>query len=662
MKNFKKVLSSVLALVLSASILPSTFAEGEETPVQPNVLLFRDYEDYTKGADPFNGSKVYGTFGAKGDASFHKAGTVKERSEGKGVQFNTSSKGTVNNGIGNSAVLSTPITSGRVYVAFDVSAKTDTEFDAQDGTSSEGFDAGNKGVSKSVQTESVVSDWAESDVAGEVLISETKEAVTGGTKTVAVYEVTEITEDETTGVKTTSRYTKTVTTTPALVDHQNYLRLNTHGNQDLYLRFSTQHSKNMDLGDDSGTTLCRTLVDTKVHRIEWLIDLTNDMSYAYVDGEQIASKAWTYDISQIQIVLTNGIGYWDNFIMVHYPDNAENTFSMSDAGGYNWRKQALTVDFNSDAKTTVDDTTAYEAPYPIVISDCDDKETIKVETVADYITVKNSAGEEVLVESVEPAKASGHYDIILKNGLTIGETYTVSVKSGLTDITGAEVDTTATANITNIESDIWHDYDFEDTAKPSDWNAKGTDYRVQADMGKYGKGMALKQDKTAGVRFNVGKVLNTGKINISFDYMDDEERTGEEHLSFNNGIDRKYVFYMKPNNRFRMAKNSLSGYGDSAKYAAFNDNTLYHLDLFFDFDNLQHKAYVNGEPIATSTLSTANNIENTYWVFDNTCFFDNFKMAKVTEDSFGIQKAYWVGDNAEILFIQKKPETLIKKQ
>lgn len=71
MKNFKKVLSSVLALVLSASILPSTFAEGEETPVQPNVLLFRDYEDYTKGADPFNGSKVYGTFGAKGNASFH---------------------------------------------------------------------------------------------------------------------------------------------------------------------------------------------------------------------------------------------------------------------------------------------------------------------------------------------------------------------------------------------------------------------------------------------------------------------------------------------------------------------------------------------------------------------------------------------------------------
>ena len=134
MKNFKKVLSSVLALVLSASILPSTFAEGEETPIQPNVLLFRDYEDYTKGADPFNGSKVYGTFGAKGDASFHKAATVKERSEGKGIQFNTSSKGTVNNGIGNSAVLSTPITSGSVYVAFDVSAKTEAEFDAQDGT------------------------------------------------------------------------------------------------------------------------------------------------------------------------------------------------------------------------------------------------------------------------------------------------------------------------------------------------------------------------------------------------------------------------------------------------------------------------------------------------------------------------------------------------
>lgn len=198
---------------------------------------------------------------------------------------------------------------------------------------------------------------------------------------------------------------------------------------------------------------------------------------------------------------------------------------------------------------------------------------------------------------------------------------------------------------------VWHDWDFENGVNVKGWLNSGSDPRVTVNHEKYGKGMALTSGKIAKVFYNPGETINSGVVNISFDFMGDSER-GNEILSFNSdgGEDgRKYVFFMDGEDKFKMGKDSLAQWGDSTKVKTFEFGKLYHIDLVFDFERLEYKSYANGELIGTSKLSAENNIQNTYWYFDNSYFFDNFRMSQMSDTSYEVQKQYWTGDYLEVL-------------
>lgn len=203
----------------------------------------------------------------------------------------------------------------------------------------------------------------------------------------------------------------------------------------------------------------------------------------------------------------------------------------------------------------------------------------------------------------------------------------------------------------NTEISVWHDWDFEDTASPSGWVNAGSDDRIIMTHEKYGNGMALTSGKEAKETFTPPQTTNSGVINISYDFIGDDER-GNEIFSFNSYGEedgRKYVFFMTEKNQFKMGKDGLINWGDANKVKDIELNKLYHIDMIFDFDNLKFTSYANGDLIGTSKLSLENNIQNTYWYLNNSYFFDNFRMAKIEEGSYEVQKIHWIGDYLEVL-------------
>lgn len=142
MLKFKKILSTALALALSASCLPmAVMAEGEETiGVEPEILFYRDYEDYAGGNDggtgantPSNARGAFGTYKFAFDGtyvpnSFDNARAV-EGKTGKGFVLNQTQAGINAGAVTYHQNLPASVkgaTSGKLYATFTSEALADT--------------------------------------------------------------------------------------------------------------------------------------------------------------------------------------------------------------------------------------------------------------------------------------------------------------------------------------------------------------------------------------------------------------------------------------------------------------------------------------------------------------------------------------------------------
>ena len=110
MKKYKKTLSAVAALAMMLSLNSVSVLHAEET--QPTVLYFRDYENYTSGSELYQGSYYPASvsMGGNGPANSNSTATT-----GDGIAVD----------IGKHTgppplTLTEPITSGEVYIGFDV--------------------------------------------------------------------------------------------------------------------------------------------------------------------------------------------------------------------------------------------------------------------------------------------------------------------------------------------------------------------------------------------------------------------------------------------------------------------------------------------------------------------------------------------------------------
>ena len=164
MKKFKKILSFITALSMSASLAAPVFADtltvsvdgddilgstvNEEASsgtvdaaVQPEVLVFRDYEDVPATASrwqlaqelAFNQLGNFGTTTLGTNAGVGVDPVVVNGADGKGLRFDTRSSDGATTG-GFASVTTNGYSTGKIYIAFDMQRKSDAELDEQDGT------------------------------------------------------------------------------------------------------------------------------------------------------------------------------------------------------------------------------------------------------------------------------------------------------------------------------------------------------------------------------------------------------------------------------------------------------------------------------------------------------------------------------------------------
>lgn len=110
MKKFKKIFSFFAALTMLAATMPAGFAEESESAgAEPEVLVFRDYEDYAGGLDIASDGKNHGTM------SFlftnYSKSVAADSFDGKGVKFVGSSGS-------EGAKLPTTVGDGTLYISF----------------------------------------------------------------------------------------------------------------------------------------------------------------------------------------------------------------------------------------------------------------------------------------------------------------------------------------------------------------------------------------------------------------------------------------------------------------------------------------------------------------------------------------------------------------
>lgn len=127
MLKLKKGLSFLTALAISASCFPMmAMAEGETT-VEPEILFYRDYEDYKGGNHQWysdgigdysgNNSKFYGTWNWSIDDSAAKPSMAVDGFDGKAVKYHFSN---ANLSYSTNQGNFTDISDGKLYYAFDM--------------------------------------------------------------------------------------------------------------------------------------------------------------------------------------------------------------------------------------------------------------------------------------------------------------------------------------------------------------------------------------------------------------------------------------------------------------------------------------------------------------------------------------------------------------
>lgn len=110
----RKILGLTMSLVMTMGLAPNTMAEAAET-VSPEVLIYRDYEDYSNGYSILNPSGDYGTWFNSAQGGSWSGAVATKGSDGKAVQIINGA-----NEYWGRALVSNKLTSGKLYLSYDI--------------------------------------------------------------------------------------------------------------------------------------------------------------------------------------------------------------------------------------------------------------------------------------------------------------------------------------------------------------------------------------------------------------------------------------------------------------------------------------------------------------------------------------------------------------
>lgn len=580
MKNLKRVFSAVLAMVFVLSAVPVVMAEGETTTVEPEVLFYRDFSDYT-GGDPYNqdsNGNAYGVWTIGGDSSYNSA-VAAEGIDGTAVKL--SQKTNANDGW----KAFPKKTDGRIYVAFDL-----------DSSANENASAG---------------------VRAQVVIGESTE--TEGTFGPDIYALTY------------------------------------NGTTNKYVGGSNQYTSSASWQENTTTGVS----SDRQNKFELIIDIDNGKIYKYINGvlgtiHDDADYGNMTDVAMMKFMPQSVAGSTliDNIAILHYPTNVSaQTFSVKSAQ-INFDDNTFSVFLNSDAVDSdgkgTDTKSSIAAPYGVSLL------STAAEGEAYVLAADSFSVEGLTVTSVTRGARSGEYVVAVEEDIVAGTAYTITAKSGLTDILGASLNENAkTASVSSVaEPEIMFYRDFENYLGGnnvySDENGLGNIYNsygtfsfsydndfgwstTTAVNGRTGLGFAPARESTANGSLHkknfpaTVQAATDGQIYISFTSEDiaDVDNSGPTSIT---GTDGHRYFGLNHGTGY-----TLSGWGASSADTVLPEanEDFYKIDVIFDLGKKVQKTYINNVLVGNKAWNAS--IENpatsyiNFW-FENGVIIDNFAM------------------------------------
>lgn len=128
------------------------------------------------------------------------------------------------------------------------------------------------------------------------------------------------------------------------------------------------------------------------------------------------------------------------------------------------------------------------------------------------------------------------------------------------------------------------------------------------------------------VKFTFKEAVTSGKVRISFDTL----RSKIENPQYSYiKLDSKFVFYMTNANGFYGPNEALRGWGDTSATTPFEMDTLYHVELLYDFDALKAYTYINGELLSERSMPKEYSLTTIdIWLSMINSYFDELKIEK----------------------------------
>ena len=607
-KKIWKLFAFVLAVFMTAATSSTAliYAEGETTQASTDILLFRDYEDYNGGEGFLNVSYKYGSLNNGTGGKFAQSFEAVNGAGGKGFKTNIAGD---NYGKWDKT-LANPITSGKVYIAYDVQKKPDDLKTTDDSiTKSDNSLRPDNGIRFNIGMK---------DESGKEFAFFPTAFRTG------------------------------------------------EGQGILDGGFSTwSWGKTEPVMEAGHTYHVETIVDMDEYKVIGYVDgVQRSKVLNFADKKDITLDGKPFGIYKMSVLLGSGIEYFDNFTIIHYPTGTSDNGTIDvSASGYDKTDNSLVINLKRNVlcTDTINDTEYnHSASYGESVS----AESLK--NLKNIVTVKDDSGATCNVTSVSNGDISGEYKIKLDKELSEKSTYTVTLNNPentaetVKSILGTPVSTTANTASIYISPEVYFDYDFENTSWDDDFDYSPTDNNLKAGGrefvdkntdDRYGKYVSVQNDKTTKVYLKeFPEPINSGVKNISFDYKFNKTTENdvttkhpkkEDVLSFNNSADvRKYLFYANYSNDapiFKLGKDNVADWGDPEKTIQVENDKLYHVDIVMDYDNHIYTGYVNGEKFAESKLSeSGNEIKKMLLNQDQTAFFDNYRLSDMNDTSFKI--------------------------
>ena len=614
-KKMKKMLGIILSVGMLMSVLSmlGTSVSADEYTFTyasaPQVLFYRDYEDYNGGKYylNFNGSSLpYGRIALATSNAFDSAAQRTSGLNGAGVKF-------VNDGTNgysaNSGWLINPIKDGKLYIAFDMERKGDDELinnvDYQQ-------DIYFNYIPKYAFNNTIKNPNAESAEYPFRFFSNHSKAKENGAK-----------------------------------------------NEPGFYHYSNGYA----------LTKISDMSENKTYKVELVADVTNKKLLTYIDGTYMGERALSkntsgnavldssveYAIYAIGMQFTWGIDYLDNLTMVYYPDNQLGTFSINSSSNFKSAESTNQIKINLKADITDGD---YSAPYGISLTE----ESLNPEN----FKVTNSIGESLTVSSVEKGEKSGEYILNFAQNLD-ADKYMITAQN-LSDIMGLTLNSNkASAEVEIKDKVIYYEtFDGGVAGVKNDytrWDDK-TYYRVRTDKnnnnidvikyhpqncgdetsfdGNAGFNIKDENKEYAAIEYEFTKNIESGVLSYSFDtslLSRGDQWSAYTKLNSTNASDGYYLLYVA-NGMIYGPGNNLSGNGDKTKTNnEYEKNKKYNINQIFDLSNKKCYTYVDGVMIGETGIPSGTKVETlVFYLSGINAYFDNLRIQYMSEsgESFNI--------------------------